>query len=77
MIDYKTLFEDYAINGEEDDRMLALKQQFFALSPADRNILLLYAEYGTYTGVAKILHCSSPTCKRKILKIRAQILEKL
>ena len=44
-----------------------------ALPEPDRNLLIRYAEEGTYAAVAKRYHCSTPTVKYKIDEIRKKI----
>lgn len=74
MTDFKGLYQDYAPDGTEDDEMLAIKQRVAALDVPSKNIWLLYCEESTYTSVARILHSSPPTVKRKIEAIRKRIL---
>lgn len=68
------MYLDYAPDGTEDDELLAIKERVAALDTPSKNIWLLYCEHGTYTAVARLLHSSSPTVKRKVEKIRERIL---
>ena len=74
MTDIQGLYIDYAPDGTEDDEMLAIKERVAALDVPSKNIWLLYCEEGTYTSVARILHSSPPTVKRKVDGIRKRIL---
>ena len=74
MTDIQGLYLDYAPDGTEDDELLAIKERVAALDTPSRNIWLLSCEHGTYTAVARLLHSSSPTVKRKVEKIRERIL---
>ena len=57
MTDIQGLYLDYAPDGTEDDELLAIKERIAALDTPSKNIWLLYGEYGTYTAVARLLHC--------------------
>lgn len=74
MTDFKGLYLDYAPDGTEDDELLRIKERVAELDVPSKNIWLLYCECATYTGVAKILHSSPPTVKRKVEQIRKRIL---
>lgn len=74
MTDIQGLYLDYAPDGTEDDELLRIKERVAALDTPSKNIWLLYCENGTYTSVARILHSSPPTVKRKVEKIRERIL---
>ena len=67
--DFKRIEQEYLQTLEDDDRMFAIKERFFALSEAERRIMVVYMEEGTYAGVAKFFGVSSPTSKKKIKRI--------
>lgn len=71
---YEQYEGDYINIGLDDDDCLeGLRERIRALPLPERKIFLMWVELGTYSEVAKILHCSVPTVSSKI---RA-ILEKL
>lgn len=75
MTDIQGLYIDYAPDGTEDDELLRIKERVQRLDVPSKNIWLLYCENGcTYSAVARILHSSPPTVKRKIERIRERIL---
>ena len=68
------IFEDYKPDALKDDEFLYnCKKALMALPEPDRNLLIRYAEEGTYAAVAKRYHCSTPTVKYKIDDIRKKI----
>lgn len=80
MIDVQMMIKDYEppvedIWTEEEDEMIMLKKAVQSLSPADRIIFLLYAEYGSLRQVGKELGVSHTTIYKQINLIKAQIRE--
>lgn len=64
------LEEEYVvITPEDDDCMAATKAAIKRLPLPQRRLLLYYIEEGTYSAVAKILHCSVPTVSSKMKEI--------
>lgn len=63
--------EYFAINQEDDDGLLELKQAVYTeLNEAERRILVLYMDTGTYAGAARILGVAPNTIKNKIKNIQ-------
>ena len=58
---------------EDDDDMFRIREALKELPMAERKIFLMYTEQGTYSSVAKALHCSVPTVSKKIEQIRSKI----
>ena len=58
---------------KDDEFIYNCKKALMALPEPDRNLLIRYAEEGTYAAVAKRYHCSTPTVKYKIDEIRKKI----
>ncbi|MEF2919933.1 MAG: helix-turn-helix domain-containing protein [Acutalibacteraceae bacterium] len=80
MIDVQMMIKDYEppvedIWTEEEDEMIMLKKAVQSLSPADRIIFLLYAEYGSLRQVGKELGVSHTTIYKQINLIKTQIRE--
>lgn len=80
MIDVQMMIKDYEppvedIWTEEEDEMIMLKKAVQSLSPADRIIFLLYAEYGSLRQVGKELGVSHTTIYKQINLIKMQIRE--
>ena len=78
MIDVQMMIKDYEppvedIWTEEEDEMIMLKKAVQSLSPADRIIFLLYAEYGSLRQVGKELGVSHTTIYKQINLIKSQI----
>ena len=71
--DYEPPVED--IWTEEDEEIIMLKKAVASLSPADRIIFLLYAEYGSLRQVGKELGVSHTTIYKQINLIKSQIRE--
>lgn len=66
--------EYFTINGSDDDNLLEVKQSVYTeLNEAERRILVLYMDLGTYAGVAKMLGCAPNTIKNKIKNIRYKL----
>lgn len=63
--------EYFGVTPEDDDYVMEVKNSAYTeLNEAERRILVLYAEYGTYAAVAKELGCSPGTIKNKIRVIQ-------
>lgn len=63
--------EYFGVTPEDDDYVMEVKRSAYTeLNEAERRILVLYAEYGTYAAVAKELGCSPGTIKNKIRVIQ-------
>ena len=73
MTDFKRIEEEYKPTLDDDDKMTALKERFFNLSEAERRILIIYLDEGTYAGVAKFFGVCNITAKKRI----KSIIEKL
>ena len=63
MIDLKMMIKDYepddSIFSDEEPNIIMLKKAIQNLNPADKIILLLYAEYGSLRKTAKRIKCKS------------------
>ena len=75
MIDYDEIEREYLTpRDEDDDRIREIRERLKTrLTLAERKIMIYYMELGTYTEVAKILHCSVPTVSKKIREIREKL----
>ena len=78
MMDIQMMIKEYEppvedIWTEEDEEMIMLKKAVASLSPADRIIFLLYAEYGSLRQVGKELGVSHTTIYKQINLIKSQI----
>lgn len=78
MMDIQMMIKEYEppvedIWTEEDEEMIMLKKAVQSLSPADRIIFLLYAEYGSLRQVGKELGVSHTTIYKQINLIKSQI----
>lgn len=63
--------EYFTINQGDDDNLLELKQAVYTeLNEAERRILVLYLDAGTYAGAARILNVAPNTIKNKIKQIK-------
>lgn len=66
--------EYFTINQGDDDNLLELKQAVYTeLNEAERRILVLYMDTGTYAGAARILGVAPNTIKNKIKQIRFKL----
>lgn len=75
-IDYEIYSKDFLDPKSTDDDMLfRLREAINSLPLPERKIFVMYCEFGTYSEVAKELHCSVPTISNKIKMIRKKILE--
>lgn len=80
MMDIQMMIKEYEapvedIWTEEDEEIIMLKKAVQSLSPADRIIFLLYAEYGSLRQVGKELGVSHTTIYKQINLIKSQIRE--
>lgn len=79
MIDLKMMIKDYepddSIFSDEEPNIIMLKKAIQNLNPADKIILLLYAEYGSLRKTAKELNVSHTTIFKQINLIKEQIKE--
>lgn len=73
-IPWERIFQDYVPDPLNDDEYIYnCKKALMNLPDPDRNLLIRYAEEGSYTAVARRYHCSAPTVKNKIEEIRKKI----
>lgn len=63
--------------GTDDDYMAIVREVVKALPLPERRIFIMYTEMGTYSSVAKALHCSVPTVSKKVHQIRDKIKSRL
>lgn len=75
-------YEDYegdylVISSEDDDCLRAIRERIAELPMAERRIMVMYIEAGTYSAVAKQLKCSVPTVSKKIRGIKKKIKLKI
>ena len=80
MMDIQMMIKEYEppvedIWTEEDEEIIMLKKAVQSLSPADRIIFLMYAEYGSLRQVGKELGVSHTTIYKQINLIKSQIRE--
>ena len=66
--------EDINSNIEDDDSMFRIREALKNLSLAERKIFVMYTEMGTYSSVARALHCSVPTVSKKVRQIKEKII---
>lgn len=69
--------EDYTVNDEDDDLMVAIKEAIAGLRPVERKIWLTYAETGSYAATARVFNVSPPTAKSYLVKVRNKILKNI
>lgn len=71
---WERIFADYVPDPLRDDEYIyRCKEALMNLREPDRNLLIRYAEEGTYAGVAKRYHMPVSTIKYKIEQIRKAI----
>jgi len=73
---FHELVEDYlAPQGimEVDDRDIAVRRAVTRLSEPDRNLLLLYAEGGSFRKIARRFGVTHATISKKIHKIQGEV----
>lgn len=74
---YRAALRDYRPGPDDDDAMLGLKLTVLErLPPADRIIIVLYAELQSYRKLGQLMGLSHNTVRKEILRIRKEI-EKL
>lgn len=74
-IDINQLNEEYLTPDKmlDNEELYLLKEKIMQLSQADRNILLLYIDLGSYSKVAKVLNCSATLIYQKNKSIREKL----
>lgn len=77
MINFNALKLEYGKTMDDDDFMFAIKDAIYNLTEAEQRIFLLYVDTESYSEVARQLHCSAPTAKTYITKVRDKIIDKL
>ena len=73
---FHELVEDYLAPQqmmEVDDRDIAVRRAVTRLSEPDRNLLLLYAEGGSFRKIAKRFGVTHPTISKKIRQIQGTV----
>ena len=66
--------EYFSIGRDDDDELLELKQAVYSeLNEAERRILTLYLDFGSYAAVARELGFAPNTIKHKIREIRFKL----
>lgn len=69
-VDYEIYSRDFLDpKSTDDDRLYRIREAINNLHPAQKRIIVMYLEYGTYSEVAKELHCSVPTCSKMVKEI--------
>ena len=69
-INFAAIETEYYPTLEDDDTMQAIKAKLFSrLNEGERRVFLMYMDFGTYAGVAKLFGVSPPTAKKAIKKI--------
>lgn len=73
-INLDELLEDYELDfstfTDLDEKLLSREKRWKALSKPQQIIMILYAEYGSYREVGKLLGCSHSTVKNYIDDIK-------
>lgn len=68
--------EEYTPNPlTDDDKMYHIKSSLKCLNTVQKMIFLLYAETGSFAGLARELKVSTPTAKAYINRIKSIIYE--
>ena len=71
---YRGALQDYRPGPEDDDVMLGLKRTVLErLPPADRVIIVLYAELQSYRKLGQLMNLSHNTVRKEVLRIRKEI----
>lgn len=73
MIDFKAIEHEYLMDRDDDDRMHDIKRRVRNLTEAERRILFIYADEGSYCGASRVLKCSPTTIRKYIQRIRKKI----
>lgn len=72
---YRQAVEDYRRTDDDDDETMTLKQVVLSmLPPADRVIIILYAELGSYRKLGTLMGLSHNTVRKEVLRIRKEII---
>lgn len=72
---YRQAVEDYRRTNDDDDETTTLKHVVLSmLPPADRAIIILYAELGSYRKLGTIMGLSHNTVRKEVLRIRKEII---
>lgn len=79
--EYKTARSDYrfdpSIFSEDNERVARVKEIIEKeLTQADRTIILLYAECGSYRKLGAMLGLSHMTARSEVMRIRKEILSR-
>ena len=74
-IDIDQLNEEYLTPDEmlDSEELYLLKKKIMQLSQADRNILLLYIDLGSYGKVAKVFNCSATLIYQRMKATREKL----
>lgn len=76
-IDIDAIIEEYNIDNtmfsDVDYRLFAIADKWKSLSKADKTLIILYAETGSYRDVGSLLGISHTTISRFIDKIRKKL----
>lgn len=74
MIDFKKIEEEYMPSTHDDDFMFTLKARIFSeLTEPERRLLICYCEIGSFAGLARFFHNSTPTARKRIKEIIKKI----
>lgn len=77
-VEYDVYSKDFLDpKGTDDDRLYWIRKAINSLHPAQKRIIVMYLEYGTYSEVAKELHCSVPTCSKMVKEIISKLKNSL
>lgn len=79
--EYRKARQDYRFNpsilSEDDPKVARIKQIIERdLTQADRTIILLYAECGSFRKLGQMLGLSHMTSRREVMRIRKEILSR-
>lgn len=74
MIEYKKIEDEYRPTSGDDDYFLTLKTAIFEeLTEAERRLFIYYCEIGSYAGLARYFHNSTPTARKRISDIKLKL----
>ncbi len=74
MIDIKKIEDEYRPTSGDDDYFLTLKTAIFEeLTEVERRLFITYCEIGSYAGLARFYHNSTPTARKRIKEIKAKL----
>lgn len=77
---FREIVNDYLCEGDvftHDDRDLALRSAIRRLPEPDKNLLILYAEEGSFRRIAKTFGVTHPTISKQIRRIQATVREEV